>query len=164
MWCEKAFAQITRLGCSALIVLAYGCADAGANSDVVNIKCLANDPKVADVTITQLWSDKFQVLMYCIEAEFVSDITPCAPNHGYSESAMTGSANIVDIGYGTDFPYLASNVALRADVDEDKVTFSLTSADFDALIQVWKFQIDMARRAAVAEVGGQIVEYACSNS
>lgn len=157
-------AVATGMWCAVALVASVVCANAEAKSGAVNIRCHRADLVEGDVVISQLWSDSFKVMMYCVDANFVSDVTPCAPNHGYSESSVIGAANIVKIGYGADFPYLADNIALHVEASDPSIVFSATKANFDSLISVWRFNIDMENHAGIAEIDGRTVEYVCSKA
>lgn len=51
----------------------------------------------ADVVITLQAMSRFNRVLDCISGDFVSDLTPCAPNGAYALSAPTGAGDLVKI-------------------------------------------------------------------
>jgi hypothetical protein len=50
-----------------------------------------------DVAITLRAITKLNRVLDCMSGDFISDLTPCAPNGAYSLSAPTGAAGLVGI-------------------------------------------------------------------
>ena len=60
-------------------------------------KILCQSTGSADAVITLEDSSQFNRSLDCIDGNFVTDMTPCAPNGAYGLSAPTGSAELVGI-------------------------------------------------------------------
>lgn len=81
-----------------------------ANAAVDILRCTSKDRPEITITIGER---KLNRLVACIAGEFVVDMTPCAPNHGYGLSYPTGSASLSKIvdrwqDYGDHFGGVAS--------------------------------------------------------
>jgi hypothetical protein len=68
-----------------------------ATSAPVQEQTLCQHPGSPDVVITFGASRQFDRTLDCIAGDFISDMTPCAPNGGYGLSAPTGSADLIGV-------------------------------------------------------------------
>lgn len=138
--------------------------------DNLGIKCRSTDGTNSSVSFSHSWSEEFGVQLLCIDADIAYDMTPCAPNGGYSSSRITGSADIIALGYSPDFAYEYMGPSLYASVTEDALEFAaIRPASFnvdvvigpESMMELWKFHLDTASGAAVSVSDGEVKHYVC---
>jgi hypothetical protein len=66
-------------------------------SSFADEQILCTHPGRADAVITLQAMSRFNRVLDCISGDFISDLTPCAPNGAYGLSAPTGGADLVKI-------------------------------------------------------------------
>jgi hypothetical protein len=138
--------------------------------DNLEIKCRSTDGTDSSVSFSHSWSEEFGVQLLCIDADIAYDMTPCAPNAGYSSSRITGSADIIALGYTPDFAYEYIGPSLHASVTEDALDFvAIRPASFDldvvmgpeSMMELWKFHLDKVTGTAVSVSDGEVQHYVC---
>jgi hypothetical protein len=102
------------------------------------IECDA--PNIHDAVITIDAKEECGRALNCISGEFVSDLTPCAPNGGYGISAGTGSAPLVGIvGRWQDLSNHIGGVT-ESYVDDTRIYFWAGFAP--DLTESWSFTVN----------------------
>jgi hypothetical protein len=138
--------------------------------DNLGIKCRSTNGTDGSVSFSHSWSEEFGVQLICIDAGFIADMTPCAPNGGYSSSRITGTADIIALGYSPDFAYEYIGPSLHASISEDALDFvAIRPANFDvdvvigpeSMMELWKFHLDTVSGTAVSVSDGEVQHYVC---
>jgi hypothetical protein len=94
------------------------------NAATAKQRILCKSPGNHDIEIILGETREFGRTLNCIWGDFIADITPCAPNHGFGLSAPTGSAALVDVvdrrrDYADHIGAVTGNIVSR-----EKITFS----------------------------------------
>lgn len=173
-------AQLVRSQAAILFTTALCCSPALAKPpeqlSALQLVCTSIDNPGDTVSFHIWWSEEFSVQLLCIDAGFIVDLTPCAPNGGYAASATMGIVPIVDIRYLPDFVRNIGNPTVFSRVTSEAVEFRAQKSDawnIDLpleyeeakkevrMIDIWSFNMDTNTRRATSASEYSTTNYTC---
>ncbi|HEX5037383.1 MAG TPA: hypothetical protein VFX30_09525 [bacterium] len=121
-------------------------------------------PNVKDVAIKFVKFQKFGESFDCLEADFVVDISGCAPNGAFALHAPTGDAAIVGVVHRWQDYMKHSGGIMSHFVTKDKIYFAAGRVDNAGYHDDWTFDVDRTTGKAQAVIGKKETSYDCKSA
>lgn len=133
---------------------------AGAQSRSIVVICLANN--AAPITL-DLWRQSvFGVELHCIDARFISGLTPCAPDSGYGLSESTTGQLMATTDSETQaFGNVGGITYVRIAPLTIEFWGGQSIGDGDAPVRDWVYTVDRVSGVALLQREGLRTIYTC---
>jgi len=129
---------------------------------------LCSSPGSSDVVISINSAQYSGFVLSCVRGNFISDMTPCAPENGYGLSAPTGDARLVGVVRDWHDPAYTthSGGVIRFSADTSRYQFvGGFMWPSKGLEENWRFEVNrLSGSATLAQRGKASQNYSCKKA
>lgn len=152
---------MTIRGIAILAVIAALSSPSTAIAATQRLTCTA--PRASAVTINLSSQRRFGRPLSCIDADFVADMTPCAPDGSFGLSAPTGAADLVRIvDRWQDYADHTGGVTSHFTTPRQIYFAGGWNSSESGFQEQWEFTVNRATKKALLKVEGRPAKaYAC---